>query len=306
MEAAAAQVTPARDPAAAMKEDEDNKSAPQSPRSASAVADKQPSPPPQPMTTTAPTTMQTNLPPHHHQASPQQQHHQQQHYYSAPNGHHAPPPPPPQQQQQAPDFRGSPSGAAPMSLPSIQHFEGQGAMQSQHQYVPAGQINGAPMYPPPYNPGLVQYQSPTPTMPSNAPNGQNGVMRYAIPHNPMDARAMSGGRHKKEIKRRTKTGCLTCRKRRIKVCWFLMVLLCMLLPARVRLSVASCILGRSGKQASERPQARTLLARPLHKHGADSRMHSVMRVIQHVAIARSRNANAWDTIPSSSRRRILP
>lgn len=29
---------------------------------------------------------------------------------------------------------------------------------------------------------------------------------------------MSGGRHKKEIKRRTKTGCLTCRKRRIKVC----------------------------------------------------------------------------------------
>ena len=28
---------------------------------------------------------------------------------------------------------------------------------------------------------------------------------------------MSGGRHKKEIKRRTKTGCLTCRKRRIKV-----------------------------------------------------------------------------------------
>ncbi|KAL2018303.1 hypothetical protein VTK56DRAFT_966 [Thermocarpiscus australiensis] len=28
--------------------------------------------------------------------------------------------------------------------------------------------------------------------------------------------ALSGGRHKKEIKRRTKTGCLTCRKRRIK------------------------------------------------------------------------------------------
>lgn len=28
---------------------------------------------------------------------------------------------------------------------------------------------------------------------------------------------LSGGRHKKEVKRRTKTGCLTCRKRRIKV-----------------------------------------------------------------------------------------
>lgn len=40
-------------------------------------------------------------------------------------------------------------------------------------------------------------------------------MRYALPV--PDQRQMSGGRHKKEIKRRTKTGCLTCRKRRIKV-----------------------------------------------------------------------------------------
>lgn len=39
-------------------------------------------------------------------------------------------------------------------------------------------------------------------------------MRYALPA--PDNRVMSGGRHKKEIKRRTKTGCLTCRKRRIK------------------------------------------------------------------------------------------
>jgi hypothetical protein len=30
-------------------------------------------------------------------------------------------------------------------------------------------------------------------------------------------RTLSGGRNKKEVKRRTKTGCLTCRKRRIKV-----------------------------------------------------------------------------------------
>jgi len=33
-------------------------------------------------------------------------------------------------------------------------------------------------------------------------------------------RFVSGGRHKKEVKRRTKTGCLTCRKRRIKVSRF--------------------------------------------------------------------------------------
>ena len=41
-------------------------------------------------------------------------------------------------------------------------------------------------------------------------------VRYPLPA-PTDGRVMSGGRHKKEIKRRTKTGCLTCRKRRIKV-----------------------------------------------------------------------------------------
>ena len=41
-------------------------------------------------------------------------------------------------------------------------------------------------------------------------------LRYPLPQVPPE-RIMSGGRHKKEIKRRTKTGCLTCRKRRIKV-----------------------------------------------------------------------------------------
>jgi white-opaque regulator 2 len=39
-----------------------------------------------------------------------------------------------------------------------------------------------------------------------------------LPIAPSDSyRLLSGGRHKKEVKRRTKTGCLTCRKRRIKV-----------------------------------------------------------------------------------------
>lgn len=50
------------------------------------------------------------------------------------------------------------------------------------------------------------------------PPRQSITMQYGRP--PLqceDQRMMSGGRHKKEIKRRTKTGCLTCRKRRIKV-----------------------------------------------------------------------------------------
>ena len=49
---------------------------------------------------------------------------------------------------------------------------------------------------------------------TSSPHSQ--PLRYPLPA-PPDGRIMSGGRHKKEIKRRTKTGCLTCRKRRIKV-----------------------------------------------------------------------------------------
>jgi hypothetical protein len=142
----------------------------------------------------------------------QQQHHQHPQYYGAPNA---------QQLSSSSDYRGSPPGGVPMSLPSIQHFEGAN-MQSQPQYLPPSHMNGAPpmMHAQAYNSNMVQYQAQpmAPTMPSNAPNGHNGMMRYPIPPQaPMDVRQMSGGRHKKEIKRRTKSGCLTCRKRRIKV-----------------------------------------------------------------------------------------
>ena len=144
---------------------------------------------------------------HQHHQHPQHQHPQ---YYAASNG----------QQLPSSDYRGSPPGAVPMSLPSIQHFEGAN-MQSQPQYLPPAHMNGAPsmIHAQAYNSNMVQYQQPMPpTMPSNAPNGHNGMMRYPIPPQaPMDVRQMSGGRHKKEIKRRTKSGCLTCRKRRIKV-----------------------------------------------------------------------------------------
>ena len=57
-----------------------------------------------------------------------------------------------------------------------------------------------------------------PVPPQPYPPQPGDMMRYGgIPIPPADSRIMSGGRHKREIKRRTKTGCLTCRKRRIKV-----------------------------------------------------------------------------------------
>lgn len=131
-----------------------------------------------------------------------------QHPYNT-NGHHTPEP-----------YRASPSQHhSPLLLPPIHRFEGSN-MQSQPPYGPPG-MNGAPMqHPPPYNPHQFQYPNgamqPAP-MPSNvAMNGQGGMMRYPIPPQGM---AMGHGRgaKNKEVKRRTKTGCLTCRKRRIKV-----------------------------------------------------------------------------------------
>jgi hypothetical protein len=114
---------------------------------------------------------------HQHHQHPQHQHPQ---YYAAPNG----------QQLPSSDYRGSPPGAVPMSLPSIQHFEGAN-MQSQPQYLPPAHMNGAPsmIHAQAYNSNMVQYQQPMPpTMPSNAPNGHNGMMRYPIPPQaPMEA-----------------------------------------------------------------------------------------------------------------------
>jgi hypothetical protein len=211
-------------PVAAMDEKKpaDNKTAAPHGSPTPAPVDQQHRPPTQQQQKPSPKMQSAPLPPGQH---PQQQQHLHQHqhqqshsqYYPAHNG----------QQLPSPDYRGSPPGAPSMSLPSIQHFEGAN-MQSQPQYLPPSHMNGAPpmMHAPAYNPNMIQYQPQPmpPTMPSNAPNGHNGIMRYPIaPQAPMDVRQMSGGRHKKEIKRRTKSGCLTCRKRRIKVRLFMSI-----------------------------------------------------------------------------------
>ena len=118
--------------------------------------------------------------------------------------------PPPEGQGQAKSPSGSNMAHPNISLPPIRSIDG--ISQPQHQQSQQGG------QPPPMGsampPNMGQYygqgQYPPPTSDPNAP------VRYPIPP---DGRQMSGGRHKKEIKRRTKTGCLTCRKRRIKVCY---------------------------------------------------------------------------------------
>jgi len=114
-----------------------------------------------------------------------------------------------------------PAGQSSHLPPLHSYTEAQPVMQQPQRYAAAPtNSNGASMpHPPPYNPppGQFQYHNnngamqPAP-MPSNGHGG--GVMRYPIAQAP----ELSGVRGKKEIKRRTKSGCLTCRKRRIKVC----------------------------------------------------------------------------------------
>ena len=132
------------------------------------------------------------------------------------NGHHTPEPyrtSPTQHQSSLPHAH------APL-LPPIHHFEGNG-MQSQQPYAPP--MNGAPMqHPPPYNPHQFQYSNGgmqhAQIPPNVAVNGQNGMMRFPIPPQPQQQMIHArGGKVNKDVKRRTKTGCLTCRKRRIKV-----------------------------------------------------------------------------------------
>jgi len=126
-------------------------------------------------------------------------------------------PPPTSGQGTEPTYRASPTGSnvslPSLNLPPIRTVDGR--QQSQQQ-----QHGGPPTSGPPLPPPINQQYYPGHTLPPpqhmNVTSDPNQHLRYPLPP-PPDGRIMSGGRHKKEIKRRTKTGCLTCRKRRIKV-----------------------------------------------------------------------------------------
>ncbi|KAK3991025.1 transcriptional regulatory protein moc3 [Cladorrhinum sp. PSN332] len=112
----------------------------------------------------------------------------------------------------------------PTALPSMRtldhgHGHGHGQPQPQPQQpqqhaLSMGAHMGAPMAPAPTPAQMGYYNMHQHVYGLPDPN----ALRFALPQGlAADPRiAMSGGRHKKEIKRRTKTGCLTCRKRRIK------------------------------------------------------------------------------------------
>lgn len=98
-----------------------------------------------------------------------------------------------------------------LNLPPIRADEGTSVGQPQQQ-TPVQTQHGVQPVP---MPAPVHYWNQQGQLYPVMSADPNEHLRYPIP--PADSRMMSGGRHKKEIKRRTKTGCLTCRKRRIKV-----------------------------------------------------------------------------------------
>ncbi|KAL7927529.1 hypothetical protein ACQKWADRAFT_6731 [Trichoderma austrokoningii] len=109
-------------------------------------------------------------------------------------------------------YRVSPVGTPQMSLPSMRTIDAMSQQSvppmphhsmSMAMSMPLAAVSATAPY----------FHSHSAPLPSNYAFSQDGLSRYPLPH---DARLMNHRGPKKEIKRRTKTGCLTCRKRRIK------------------------------------------------------------------------------------------
>ncbi|KAF8474793.1 hypothetical protein BDZ91DRAFT_789058 [Kalaharituber pfeilii] len=157
----------------------------------------------------------TPSPPYHyaHLSSYTQQQHQPASVRSTPTSYPSPAPYEspsmaayhhvPQQVHNSPRFQ-------PMSVPSYSLPPIRMTPPNTSLPPPVPPQVGSPLPPPPhiyYGHGLQNSISHITSSPQ--------PLRYPLPQVTPE-RIMSGGRHKKEIKRRTKTGCLTCRKRRIK------------------------------------------------------------------------------------------
>ncbi|KAM4055010.1 fungal zn(2)-Cys(6) binuclear cluster domain-containing protein [Hirsutella rhossiliensis] len=103
---------------------------------------------------------------------------------------------------------------APMSLPSMRTMDSMPQQpvsqppaphhtMAMAMTTPLAPVSGAPLF----------YPHHAMALPSNYSLAHDAMSRFPLPHDP---RILGSRGPKKEIKRRTKTGCLTCRKRRIK------------------------------------------------------------------------------------------
>ncbi|KAK4152062.1 hypothetical protein C8A00DRAFT_16607 [Chaetomidium leptoderma] len=105
---------------------------------------------------------------------------------------------------------------SPTTLPSMRTLDHRQPQAQPQHGIPLGAHMAGPMTPAPAPPHMGYYNvhphSHIYGLPD--PNAMRFALAPGLAHDPRIS--LSGGRHKKEIKRRTKTGCLTCRKRRIK------------------------------------------------------------------------------------------
>lgn len=121
------------------------------------------------------------------------------------------------------------SSAIGISLPPISslHQEHQASLTQQHQQAhPDAALPAPRTLPMPYGPPIPMMPQPEYVQPGRPPYQMQtpystAMTRMPLPSSHDAANLMySAPRHgsrPKEVKRRTKTGCLTCRKRRIKV-----------------------------------------------------------------------------------------
>lgn len=162
----------------------------------------------------------SNNPPHHHQGPRQPASYPTPTAYATPgmtSAHYGYANP----AAQGPDAYRASAGVpnSAMALPSMRTFDPaqQQAQQQQHMAM-AMPVNPVPSVPSMPSQQHLSYfgQQPVPMAANNPYALPPEALRpqYALP--PSGPGSVLGGRHKKEIKRRTKTGCLTCRKRRIK------------------------------------------------------------------------------------------
>ncbi|PNY23352.1 Uncharacterized protein TCAP_06687 [Tolypocladium capitatum] len=109
---------------------------------------------------------------------------------------------------------GSVGSGAPMALPSMRTIDAL-SQQPVSQPPPPHHAMSMGMTPPlaSTSSGQTFYAHHSLALPSSYGLPHEPTTRYPIPHDP---RILGSRGPKKEIKRRTKTGCLTCRKRRIK------------------------------------------------------------------------------------------
>lgn len=93
--------------------------------------------------------------------------------------------------------------------PTLPHIQRLDSPNGERQQQPV--LYYQPSHPP------QQYLSPNPAPATISPSQTEPERQRSQSATSPPDRTLSGDKHRKEIKRRTKTGCLTCRKRRIKV-----------------------------------------------------------------------------------------